>query len=53
MCGITGFIDFSKKQNQLTLEKMAATLKHRGPDDVGAILYENEYAYDRSYVGIL
>lgn len=45
MCGITGFIDFSKKQNKITLEKMVETLKHRGPNNNGAILYEDEYAY--------
>jgi asparagine synthase (glutamine-hydrolysing) len=44
MCGITGFIDYSKKQDQAVLHKMVATLKHRGPDDSGAILYENKYA---------
>jgi asparagine synthase (glutamine-hydrolysing) len=45
MCGITGFIDFSKKQNKSTLENMVQTLKHRGPDNNGAILYENEFAH--------
>jgi asparagine synthase (glutamine-hydrolysing) len=45
MCGITGFIDFPKKQNKITLEKMVETLKHRGPNNSGAVLYEDEYAY--------
>jgi asparagine synthase (glutamine-hydrolysing) len=45
MCGITGFIDSSKKQNKSTLENMVETLKHRGPDNNGAILYENEFAH--------
>jgi len=44
MCGITGFIDFSKKLNKSTLENMVETLKHRGPENNGAILYQNEYA---------
>jgi asparagine synthase (glutamine-hydrolysing) len=44
MCGITGFIDYSQKQDQAVLHKMVATLKYRGPDDSGAILYENKYA---------
>jgi asparagine synthase (glutamine-hydrolysing) len=41
MCGITGFIDYSKKQHQEILDKMVATLKHRGPNDSGSILYKN------------
>ena len=45
MCGITGFIDFSKKQNQSTLENMVQTLKHRGPNNNGAILYTDEFAF--------
>ena len=45
MCGITGFIDFSKKQNQSTLENMVQTLKHRGPNNNGAILYKDEFAF--------
>lgn len=44
MCGITGFIDYSKKQTKLTLEGMVDTLNHRGPDSKGAILYTNENA---------
>lgn len=39
MCGITGFIDFSRRANQEfllgTVEKMATTLYHRGPDSAG------------------
>jgi asparagine synthase (glutamine-hydrolysing) len=45
MCGITGFIDFSKKQNQSTLENMVQTLKHRGPNNNGALLYKDEFAF--------
>src|SRR5690554_3681547 len=44
MCGITGFIDYSKKHTKLTLEGMVDTLNHRGPDSKGAILYTNENA---------
>jgi asparagine synthase (glutamine-hydrolysing) len=44
MCGITGFIDYSKKQNLEILDKMVAALKHRGPDDSGAILYTTKNA---------
>ncbi len=39
MCGITGFIDFSRRANREfllgTVEKMATTLYHRGPDSAG------------------
>lgn len=43
MCGITGFIDFSKRQDKDILDKMVETLKHRGPENNGAILYQNDY----------
>ncbi len=40
MCGITGFIDFNRRAKrdflQGTVEKMATTLYHRGPDSAGA-----------------
>ncbi len=39
MCGLTGFVDFSRSTDAETLsrrvEAMANTLKHRGPDDEG------------------
>ncbi len=39
MCGITGFIDFSRQAKREfllgTVEKMAMTLYHRGPDSAG------------------
>lgn len=39
MCGITGFVDFSKSMSTEVLHaaaaRMAATLHHRGPDDDG------------------
>ncbi len=40
MCGIAGLIEFSRRRDRQTLEaavaRMAATLRHRGPDDAGA-----------------
>jgi asparagine synthase (glutamine-hydrolysing) len=40
MCGISGFLDTSRRHNTRELEEtaleMANTLRHRGPDDVGA-----------------
>ncbi len=40
MCGITGFIDFSRQAKRESLlgavERMATTLYHRGPDSAGA-----------------
>ena len=44
MCGITGFVDFSKKSNLNILKKMTDVLYHRGPDDSGYGFYENEFA---------
>ena len=35
MCGIAGFIDFSKKLQKEQLIKMGDSLKHRGPNDSG------------------
>jgi asparagine synthase (glutamine-hydrolysing) len=44
MCGISGFIDFSKASNRTILEKMNRMLAHRGPDGEGYGLYETERA---------
>jgi asparagine synthase (glutamine-hydrolysing) len=44
MCGITGYIDFSKKSSKEILEKMVNALKHRGPDDQGIKIYEDDLA---------
>ena len=40
MCSICGMIDFknSNNLNSNILEKMGATMKHRGPDESGRIL---------------
>lgn len=39
MCGIAGFLDFSQRKNEETLqnftERMTSVLVHRGPDDSG------------------
>jgi asparagine synthase (glutamine-hydrolysing) len=32
MCGITGFVDFSKKSTKKDIENMTCSLSHRGPD---------------------
>ena len=44
MCGIAGFIDFNKKSDKQTLQKMTDILHHRGPDDSGYSFYETEFA---------
>jgi asparagine synthase (glutamine-hydrolysing) len=44
MCGITGFIDYSKKTDAKTLVKMTRTLAHRGPDDEGVSVWHTEAA---------
>ena len=40
MCGLTGFIDFTRNTGEDALREkvgmMAETLRHRGPDDDGA-----------------
>ena len=35
MCGISGFVDFTKKSSAEHLKKMSDTLVHRGPDGDG------------------
>ena len=44
MCGITGFIDFTKKSSKDILQSCTNTLEHRGPDGEGFELLENEHA---------
>lgn len=44
MCGIAGFIDFSQKSGQDTLQKMTDVLLHRGPNDAGYECYGGEGA---------
>lgn len=45
MCGFAGFIDFSGQSTGAeVLEKMTASIAHRGPDDSGIFLYpQNGY----------
>jgi len=45
MCGITGYIDFSRRSSEEILWKMVRTLKHRGPDDEGVQVFENSNAH--------
>lgn len=44
MCGISGFVDFSKKTDEAILQKMNRMLAHRGPDGEGYGIYQNEKA---------
>lgn len=44
MCGITGFVDFSKKSTSDTLKKMTNALTHRGPDDSGHEVFDTPAA---------
>ncbi|MBK8415761.1 MAG: hypothetical protein IPL22_15425 [Bacteroidetes bacterium] len=38
MCGLAGFIDFSRSSNEEILGKMTRSIAHRGPDDEGGEL---------------
>lgn len=40
MCGITGFIDYNKLTKKETLISMVNVLNHRGPDEAGTQLFE-------------
>ena len=44
MCGISGFVDFSKKTERETLEKMSRIMAHRGPDGEGYGIYDSSLA---------
>lgn len=44
MCGIAGYIDFTRNTSKDIIEKMIQVLNHRGPDDKGAELYDTKTA---------
>ncbi|QEH42587.1 asparagine synthase (glutamine-hydrolyzing) [Chitinophaga sp. XS-30] len=44
MCGIAGFIDFTKKTDAGILRRMTDAMLHRGPDDAGYETYEDASA---------
>lgn len=44
MCGIAGFIDFNKKSSEEVLNRMSASLHHRGPDAGGTVFLEERDA---------
>ena len=44
MCGISGFIDFTKKTDRTILEKMNRIMAHRGPDGEGYGIYNSNTA---------
>jgi asparagine synthase (glutamine-hydrolysing) len=44
MCGISGFIDFTKKSTQTHLQAMSKTLVHRGPDGEGLSMFATDTA---------
>ncbi|CAL1518092.1 asparagine synthase (glutamine-hydrolyzing) [Chitinophaga sp. MM2321] len=45
MCGIAGFIDFTRKTGKDILEQMTDVLKHRGPNDAGYEVFEHPQAH--------
>jgi asparagine synthase (glutamine-hydrolysing) len=44
MCGISGFVDYSKISDKKVLEKMNRTLAHRGPDGEGYAIFQTHNA---------
>jgi asparagine synthase (glutamine-hydrolysing) len=44
MCGISGIIDFTKRQNEQDGSKMINILQHRGPDFQKTVVLASEYA---------
>ncbi|MBB6333211.1 asparagine synthase (glutamine-hydrolyzing) [Chryseobacterium sediminis] len=43
MCGITGYYSFHKSISSTNILEMNQAVKHRGPDDEGFWLYDNEH----------
>ena len=43
MCGISGIIDFNKRNRIQDLRKMNSSLRHRGPDDDGEWFSKTAY----------
>ncbi|SBS27002.1 Asparagine synthetase [glutamine-hydrolyzing] 1 [Marinomonas spartinae] len=41
MCGISGFVDFKRRGNEI-LTDMIASINHRGPDDQGCYFFSSE-----------
>jgi asparagine synthase (glutamine-hydrolysing) len=48
MCGIAGFLDFTKKTGTSVLQSMTDAMHHRGPDDAGHEVY-NAAQYDLGF----
>lgn len=42
MCGIVGFVDYSKESNDKTLMSMIDTISHRGPDSYGKKYFKSD-----------
>jgi asparagine synthase (glutamine-hydrolysing) len=42
MCGICGFLDYSKSNNKNILKSMTLSIGHRGPDHLGSFFLETE-----------
>ncbi|MBK9525452.1 MAG: asparagine synthase (glutamine-hydrolyzing) [Bacteroidetes bacterium] len=42
MCGITGFVDFSRNSTLSDLKAMTHVIEHRGPDDVGTEWFDTQ-----------
>lgn len=40
MCGLTGFVDFTKKSGEFILNSMNKAIQHRGPDDQGSVFHQ-------------
>ncbi len=44
LCGIAGFIDFTKKSSEESLAKMSCAVPHRGPDGQGLFFHQAQTA---------
>jgi asparagine synthase (glutamine-hydrolysing) len=42
MCGIAGFVDFTKKSTEEVLNRMSCALPHRGPDGQGTYFHQTD-----------
>ncbi|MCZ8214619.1 MAG: asparagine synthetase B, partial [Cyclobacteriaceae bacterium] len=42
MCGIAGFVEHKNRSQNVVLEEMIGTLRHRGPDNLGYYFWQQD-----------
>src|SRR5271157_5678426 len=52
MCGITGWFNTSIKQSDALLASMSQSIKHRGPDATGGVVFANGEVSETGEIGL-